>query len=417
MEDLKMERRNNEKVETTANEAIGILETLTEVPTKPEDVVPLNIEKALASYTEAERKEIMDLANQIDVRKVDNLMNYASNVLLGTFDACGEFLKNEKGSAADQEVIKKVIELSQKAGDSNEDFNLALKEPSLFQKFLLKLSKGARKERMEKIQESAVTNYQLLTELKKSCESWIEMLVEAMGEISISGKNDVEQAILLEKYIIAGKIAEKRIREEISEIQQNAQETGLQKYEQEYAIVKEGYDIFEITMANLEKSRSIGQLALIKKSNRNVQIAIRTQVNNSMALMAQQLRNAVLNAKTKEVLEGQKAMTRLNDELIKEISTSIGMTAEDTEKILYTTFYNTDAAKKAVETVINSCNEIQKVAEEMLPKMKAETEEINKLIEQLEPAVTKIATNKETTATLNEKPASSGAGSNTGLKF
>ena len=62
------------------------------------------------------------------------------------------------------------------------------------------------------------------------------------------------------------------------------------------------------TMANLEKSRvmyrlSIGQLALIKKSNRNVQIAIRTQVNNSMALMAQQLRNAVLNAKTKEVLE------------------------------------------------------------------------------------------------------------------
>ena len=295
-----MERRNNEKVETTANEAIGILETLTEVPTKPEDVVPLNIEKALASYTEAERKEIMDLANQIDVRKVDNLMNYASNVLLGTFDACGEFLKNEKGSAADQEVIKKVIELSQKAGDSNEDFNLALKEPSLFQKFLLKLSKGARKERMEKIQESAVTNYQLLTELKKSCESWIEMLVEAMGEISISGKNDVEQAILLEKYIIAGKIAEKRIREEISEIQQNAQETGLQKYEQEYAIVKEGYDIFEITMANLEKSRvmyrlSIGQLALIKKSNRNVQIAIRTQVNNSMALMAQQLRNAAKN--------------------------------------------------------------------------------------------------------------------------
>ena len=28
------------------------------------------------------------------------------------------------------------------------------------------------------------------------------------------------------------------------------------------------------------------------------------------------------------------------------------------------------------------------------------------MIEQLEPAVTKIATNKETTATLNEKPAS-----------
>ena len=105
-------------------------------------------------------------------------------------------------------------------------------------------------------------------------------------------------------------------------------------------------------MANLEKIQSNVQTkywtaCINQKSNRNVQIAIRTQVNNSMALMAQQLRNAVLNAKTKEVLEGQKAMTRLNDELIKEISTSIGMTAEDTEKILYTTFYNTDAAKKS----------------------------------------------------------------------
>lgn len=56
----------------------------------------INIDKALASYTEAERKEIMDLANQIDAKKVDNLMNYASNVLLGTFEASGEFLKRKR---------------------------------------------------------------------------------------------------------------------------------------------------------------------------------------------------------------------------------------------------------------------------------------------------------------------------------
>lgn len=363
-----------------------------EMPVEAVNVVPLDCEKAFACLTEAEQKEIQTLANSIDVRRLDNVMDYGSIPLKNTFDQCGKFLKDERGSHADQEVIAQVIELSKKASTSYEDFNLVLQEPNLFQKVWLKVMKagnGKAKSQTEKLQKAAITNYKLLAELKKSSESWLKMLQDAMAIINESGGSDVKTINLLERYIIAGKMAQSRVESELSELQTQYQETGLQQYAQQYDELKEGYDLFLVTMSNLEKSRimyklSIGQLTLINRSNRNVQIAIKTQVNNSMALIGQQLRNAVLNAKTREVLEGQKAIARLNDELIKDVSKTVGLTAEQTESLIYSSFYDVEAAKEAITTVINSCKAIESTANEMLPKMRADMTQLEGLVEELE---------------------------------
>lgn len=389
------EEKNNRKEDAVVVEdAVNAVSELP-TPTVAQEIVPLNYEAALASLPEAEQKEVLALADSIDVRKIDNVLNYGTIPLKQTFDQCGAFLKDERGSQADQEVIAQVIKLSKKANESYEDFNLIIKEPNAFQKFLFKLASGKRNSRTEKIQHTAVTNYKLLLELKKSCESWLDMLVKAMGDISSSVVNDVESAGVLEKYIIAGKIADKRIKAELGDIQSKYNETGLQSYAQQYDELKEGYDIFVVKMDNLEKSRamyqlSLGQLALIKRSNRNVQISIHTQKDNSMALMGQQLRNAVLNAKNREVLEGQKAITKLNDELIKDVSQTVGLTAEESEKLIYAGFYDVEAAKEAVQAVITSCESIKKTAEEMLPKMRADMTQLNSLMEELEPYVDSV---------------------------
>lgn len=388
---------NNEMATQVQNIGVQV-----DIPVTKTDVVPINYQQALASYTEQERQEIIALADNIDVRKIENVMSYGSVPLKKTFDQCGSFLKDERGSYADQEVIKRVIELSKKASSSNDDFNLVLREPNLFKKMLLKVTSGSKaNSRTEKLQKSAVTNYKLLTELKNSCSTWLEMLKKAMGDIEDSAMSDVETIDLLEKYIIAGYIANERITHEIEEVEIQHKETGLQKYAHDHQQLKEGYDIFQKIMHNLEKSRviyylSLGQLSLIKKSNRNVQITIHTQVDHSMALVGQQLRNALLNAKTREVLEGQNAIVKLSDELIKDISQSVGLTAEQTEKALYASFYNTEAAKVAITTVVNSCEAIKKTADEMLPKMKADLSELSGLIKELEPIVgTSIETLKD----------------------
>ena len=375
------------------------------IPVTEQDVKPLNYEAALSHFSDEEKQEIIRLAEEIDVHKIENVMNYGSVALKATFEQCGRFLKDERGSYADQEVIKEVIELSKKASESYEDFKLVLQEPNLFQKIFLKVMSGGKgNSRTEKIQYSAMTNYKLLAELKESCDSWIEMLKKAMGEIEYSAISDADNIALLEKYIIAGKMAEERIAQEMEAIQSQYEETGLQRYSQEYEVMREGNNIFQITMSNLEKSRimyhlSIGQLALIKRSNRNVQISIHTQVDNSMALIGQQIRNAVLNAKTREVLEGQKSIARLSDALIKDISENIGLTAEETEKLLYASFYNVEAAKEAITTVINSCNAIKQTATDMLPKMKADMTQLDELIKQLQPSIETVTQQTLTTQT------------------
>lgn len=403
-----MENMQNQVAERTENIGLDI-----SIPVEATDVVPLNCQAALASYTEAEQQEVLTLADSIDVKKIENVMSYGSVALKTTFEQCGKFLKDERGSQADQEVIAQVIELSKKASNSYDDFNLVLQEPNIFQKVFLKVVNGGKKSRTQKIQHSAVTNYKLLAELKASCDSWLEMLRKAMEEVGYSAISDMETIRLLEKYIIAGNIAQERIECQLAEVQTKHNETGLQIYSQEYEDLKEGYDIFNRTMSNLEKSRvmyylSLGQLSLIRRSNRNVQISIHTQVDNSMALIGQQLRNAVLDAKTREVLEGQKAIARLSDELIKDVSKTVGLTAEDTEKLLYAGFYNVDAAKEAVTSVINSCKAIEKTASEMLPKMKADTAQLNDLIKELEPCVSSVETLK------NEPTSPTGS---VGLKF
>ncbi len=310
----------------------------------------------------------------------------------------GALLKDERGSEADQRVIKEVIELSNKASKNYEDFNLILKEPNFLQKLILTIMSGGKKSHAERIQQSAITNFKLLIELQKSCESWLDMLKDAMGKITESTVSDVDNVTILEKYIVAGYIAKDRIEQELEEYKTKYEESGLQADAQSYNELKEGYDIFIRVLDNLEKSRvmyslSIAQLALTQRSNRNVQIAINSQMKNSMALLGQELRNAVLNAKNNEVLEGQQALSRLNDELMKEVSKDIVLTAEEAEKLLYSGFYSVESAKLAINEVINGCQTIQRTAEEMLPKMYADTEELNGLIKELEPYVNKVKQN------------------------
>lgn len=366
-------------------------ENVTQVDGKAK-VPPINVDAAFNALTPEEQQEVSQLADSIDVTRLDNVMAYGSEVLRKTFEQCGQFLKSESGSTADQEVIKRVVELTKKASDSYDDFELVLQEPNFWEKILLKLSSSKKKTRTQKIQTHAVTNYKLLVELKDSCESWLEMLIAAMGNITSSSMSDSENLELLEKYIIAGKMARARVEAELSQLQENIHNTGLRAQAKQYDELKQGYDIFVLRMNNLEKSRvmyylSIAQLHLIKQSNINVQVSVRTQSENCITLIGQQLRNAVLNAKNQEVIEGQKALSRLSDELIKDVSHSIGVTAEEAERLLYFGIYNADAAKEAVKTVITSCESIKHIAEEMLPKMEANITELNDLVEELKPYI------------------------------
>lgn len=371
--------------------------SIIEAPQVKSDVQikPLDHEAALDIYPDDVKKEILALADAIDVTQLEKVMSYGRAPILRAFEEAGAILKAEEGSSADQTVIRQVIEISKKANESYEDFNLVLQEPNFFEKVLLKLSKSRSKKRKADIKEKAITNYKLLISLHESCDLWLESLKEAMGQITLASSEDKINCSEIEKYIVAGYLAKERISKELEVAKEKYEVALIQEAEDKYNTLKEGAEIFDIALSNLEKSRaafkiSIGQLMLSERANRNIQIAVNTQKDQTMAIATQQIRNAVLDAKNKEVLEGQKALVRLNDELLKKVSSNIVLTAEESEEVLANGIYTVESAITAAKTVIDGCQSIVKIRASNKEKMNQDVQKLKTLINELEPYISSV---------------------------
>ena len=131
----------------------------------------------------------------------------------------------------------------------------------------MKVSSVAKKARTKKIQSAAVNNYKLLIELQNSCKSWIDTLVESMGEIYNSFESDLENVTLLEKYIIAGNKAKSRLEQEVKRLESEANSSGLQEDMAKYEGAKLSYETFIVVLNNLERSRLVYNLSASELSN------------------------------------------------------------------------------------------------------------------------------------------------------
>ena len=132
-----------------------------------------------------------------------------------------------------------------------------------------------------------------------------------------------------------------------------------------------------------------------------------------MALASQQLRNAVLNAKTKIAIEGQKSLSALNSELMKKVSENTVLTAEESEKILLNGVYSVEAALEAAKTVIEGCDLIKKAREERSAGIAQELGKLETLLTDIAPFVTRLKSEGEPKDALPDSTSSSSPG----LKF
>lgn len=378
---------NKEKVVVDAIEEVAVLPG-------NNTLVPLTA-SALQYFEPEKQKEIMAVAQAVDVLQIEKVMSFGQIPLLRSFEQAGKILKAEEGSSVDQEVIRQVVELSKQANESYDDFNLELREPGLVQKIYMKLVASAKDKRTNEVKVKALTNYKLLQQLATSCDEWIAMLEQGYRQIVSSAKDDENNSIELEEYIVAGRVAEERIAGEVAAAKERYDASGLREDKRDYENLDKGLSIFRTVLLNLEKSRaafdiSKTQLTLQAKANENIQVAVRSQRANSMALAAQQLRNAVLDAKNRQALEGQKSITRLNDELMKKVATNSVLTAEESEKILLSGVYTVEAALIAARTVIDGCEEIKKARSERNVAITSEMEKLKNLFDELTPFVDDI---------------------------
>lgn len=382
---------------------------IAEIAEQPEEtkLAPLS-STSLQYYDEAVQKEILRIAGEIDVTQPEKVMAFGSIPIMRSFTTAGRILEEAQGTTADQEVVKMITELSKQAKDS---YNLVIEEPNFFEKLVLKITSGF-KSKDKDVRIKAISCFKILEKYIEQCDIWIEKLKKTHDEIMMSAHSDKTDCYELEQYIVAGHIAIERIEGEVEASRQEWEQTGLISMKDKYEMLSEGLDMFRIVLLNLEKSRgaygvSLGQLSLQLKTNRNVQIAIRSQKNNSSALAAQQLRNAYFNAVNNEALEGQKAITKLNDELMKKVAEGSKLTAEESERILTSGVYTVEAALLAAQTVIDGCSSIKRIREERVVEISAQMDKLKTLVDELAPYVEKLKEDTEKNHSTDSESSSS----------
>ena len=378
-------------------EELATMETFNPEVKESGELAPIT-SSSLQYFPEDKQQEILKIAGEIDVAKLERVMSYGQIPIMRSFELAGKILKEVEGSEADQEVIKQVLELAKQANSTYEDFNLVIHEPSMFQKLLLKILSSARDKRNKEIKIKAITNYKLLGQFKSSCDIWIDMLKDTYDKIMLSAISDKNDCYELEEYLVAGYIAKERIIQEVDKAKEEYEKTGLIDAKDRYDMLKEGLETFQVVLLNLEKSRvayaiSLGQLSLQQKANRNIQIAVRTQKGNSLTVASQQLRNAVLDARNREALEGQKLLTKLNDELMQKVASNAALTAEESEQILMNGIYTVEAALQAANTVIEGCHAIERAKADVFDNIGKEMEKLKGVVDELAPYVNNMKTN------------------------
>lgn len=348
--------------------------------------------ESIAHFSPEDQAEILSLADKIDPLQMDKILAFGSIPLLRTYDTAGELLQQIQGTSADQRVIEEVRKLSKEASKNQQELNLALEEPNFFEKLLLKISKHHAQGRAEGVSLKALTCYKLLTQLKLANDSWLETLQEGYELINASIMQDYGSACEIDKYVVAGLIAMKRLEEVLREKETKMLTSGLADDRMDYLAYQEGTDAFATVLGNLEKVRgayqlSIGQLIATRKINKTLQIAIYSQKNHNLTVAAQQLRNATLDARHRDAAEGARSVTALNSALMQKVSSNIALTAEEATDLLRDGVFNVDAALTAAKTVIGVCTSIEKASQDARNGISQELDKLQTVMNELAPVV------------------------------
>lgn len=372
---------------------------------------------ALKHFTPEKQKQIVELSEAIDVLQFDKVKAYGSAPVIGTMESCDRALKDYEGTSADKEVIKQVRELAKQANEKYDDFNLAVREAGPVEKLLRKLFSKASGQCEGDLKLKAISCFKMLQQLANSCEEWQDLLRKTFEHISLSAYEEKQSCYELEEYLLAGRIAEERISKEVEQAKIEWEQSGLLAAHDKYKNLKDGFEVFQVVLLNLEKSRlayaiSSAQLALEDKANKRIQIGVQTQQTHSIMVAKQQIRNAVFDAANREALEGQKSVAKLNSELMKKVASNAVLTAKEAEEVLYNGVYTVEAAMEAAQTVINGCKEIEAASVDFKEAMAPQMEKLKSIFDELTPFVAQIKNNNA-----NDSNASKSSSVKSGLVF
>lgn len=371
--------------------------------------------ESIMNFDDSTQLAIQSLSAQIDVTQTDKVNSYAEIPLQKGISESMEFLKRMKGTEEDRQTVKIISDLSEKVNNEINDIKIVAKERGLIDRIFDFFRGDPHDNTLKKID---------------SCNNLIEELSEHMDreiEILSVRKKDADNIIetstgvveSLDQYLVAGYIAEKRIREDIKTKQDSS--SLMIRDQIELAELKSGIELFSMNLSNLNKTRLATYLSLVETyATKNCLAKLEENFSSTkqqlLLIFGQQATNALLAYTVKNAVDSHNDITKMNTALMESNARSIHSNYEGVAKLLTTGVADIDKMKQCAAAILEGAQKHNEIISEYVDHLDEHKKQINEALEPVRKFFGNSEFPEETTVKSTSSTNSTGTSSGS-LKF
>ncbi|NLI89347.1 MAG: toxic anion resistance protein [Epulopiscium sp.] len=342
-----------------------------------EETSEMQVKKEEIILTPEEQEMVDDFANQIDLSKTNEILQYGVGAQKKIADFSETALNNVKtkdlGEVGDM-LSDVVIEL--KSFDAEEEKGFF----GIFKKQSNKLT--AMKAKYDKAE----------VNINKICKELESHQIRLLKDIAMLDKMyDLNKTYFkeLSMYIMAGKQKLDQVyNEELPALLEKSKKSGLPEDAQEYKDLTALANRFEKKIHDLELTRMISlqmapQILLVQGNDSVMAEKIQSTIVNTIPLWKSQMVLALGVNHSTQAAKAQREVTDLTNELLKENARKLKSATIETAKESERGIVDIETLKMTNESLITTFDEVMTIQEEGRQKRKEAEAELNRIEEEL----------------------------------
>lgn len=377
MDEIKLELDNAMATMEMPQLVVGDKEEKNEVAEK---------ENSLEKFSAEEQKQILDVADKIDITNSNLVLSYGASAQTKVSDFADGALQSVRGKdmgETGQALSALLVQLKTDA------------EPK--KGFFAKIFGSAERE-FETIKAQYRTTESNVNELVKVLENHKDQLVKDI--IVLDKLYDKNKLYFKEvsMYIEAGKIKlEKARTEELPELQKKAEESGLAEDAQAAQDYADMITRFEKKLYDLELSRTVclqsaPEIRMVQNSDTIMSEKIQSTILNVIPMWKTQMVLALNNYHTQKAIEAQTAVTETTNEMLKKNAEALHQSSVETAKASERGIVDIETLKHTNQQLISALDEIMDIQTKGREARLAAEQELVKIENELKTKMLNVAT-------------------------
>ena len=387
-----MSKEANEQVQQVVEQAHDIAAQAAAIENAPiidleAEQEPVKKENSLAQFTPDEQRQILSVADKIDITDSNAVLSYGASAQRKVSDFADGALKSvrDKDMGETGQVLTSLI--------------VELKSNSEEKKSIISKLFGSAEKNFEKLKAQYSTTEANIDRLVKILEGHEEQLVKDIVQLDKLYDKNKLYFKEVSMYIEAGKLRlEKAKNEELPALEAKARETNSPEDAQAAKDFADMITRFEKKLYDLELSRTVclqaaPEIRMVQNSDTIMSEKIHSTIINVIPMWKTQMVLALNNYHTQKAIEAQTAVTEATNEMLRKNAEALHQSTVETARASERGIVDIETLQHTNQQLIGALDEIIQIqADGKVARANAETE-LAKIEQELKDKMLGIATN------------------------